>query len=84
MIKDGYNSLVNVESSSVWPSKLCWGPSIILKASAFTLLEIKDRILIAMRLDQLGITPLFPCVMCGKAYESSDHLLLTCEFASTC
>lgn len=68
---------------SKWPSRLCWGPNVLPKAGAFAWLEIKDKILIGMRLDRL-ITPLFSCIMCEKAFESTDHLLLGYEFAHHC
>lgn len=37
-----------------------------------------------MRLDRLGITVVFPCVLCGCSLESADHLFLHCPFASEC
>lgn len=83
-VKDGYASLANVNHRIYVPLKFCWGPHVLPKAGPFSWLAIKDRILTGTRLDRLGIINLFPCVMCGKTFESTNHLLPSCDFAQIC
>lgn len=57
-----------------WPSKIFWYIACLPKAGAFSWLTVQDIILIGMRLDRLGVTVVFPCVLCGPYLESSSHL----------
>lgn len=78
-----YNSLLKREPSANWPYHLYWNLSYLPKARAFIWLTLRDIILTGTRLDKMGITSLYKCVLCDKAFESSDHSLLHCEFAQT-
>ncbi|XP_057839760.2 uncharacterized protein LOC131049710 [Cryptomeria japonica] len=81
-VKEGYNFLsLNVKRDDL-PFKLFWHAACLPKVGAFSWLAIQDRILTGMRLDRLGITVVFPCVMCGGSLESVGHLFLHCPFAN--
>jgi len=82
-VKFGY-VLQNPQVKSDWPSFLCWSKWTLPKAGAFAWIAIHKRILTSDRLKSLGITSPSRCVLCGKAEETIDHLLLTCPFASNC
>ncbi|XP_059068564.1 uncharacterized protein LOC131859059 [Cryptomeria japonica] len=75
-VKDGYNSLMTVKDLSSWPYKLFWHPACLPKAGAFTWLAMQDRVLTGMRLDRMGLSVVFPCVLCNQKLESSSHLFL--------
>lgn len=64
-----------------WPFYLWWDVDCLPKVVGFVWLSIKDKILDGMRLDRLGVTSNFLCVLCEKFYENFDHLLLQCEFS---
>lgn len=83
-VKDGFNSLMPATVLSSWPYKLLWHPTCLPKARAFAWLAVQDRVLTGMRLDRMGLSVVFPCVLCKQKLESSSHLFLHCEFALGC
>ncbi|XP_059070479.1 uncharacterized protein LOC131860126 [Cryptomeria japonica] len=70
-----------MEEKKEWPLKLVWSSPVLPKVGVFTWLALKKRILTGERLSRLGFLGPFRCVMCKKADESLDHLLLQCEEA---
>lgn len=84
LVKEGYNYLSIGCRREDFPYKLFWHVSYLPKVGAFAWLAVQDRILTGMRLYRLGITVVFPCVMCRGSLESVDHLFLHCPFASQC
>ncbi|XP_059069835.1 uncharacterized protein LOC131859787 [Cryptomeria japonica] len=72
-----------MEERKEWPIKLMWSSPILPKAGVFTWLALKKCILTGERLHRLGFLGPFRCIMCKKAEESLDHLLLQCEEAQT-
>ncbi|XP_057823289.2 uncharacterized protein LOC131035575 [Cryptomeria japonica] len=81
LVKIGYNILDKMEERKEWPTKLMWSSPILPKAGVFACLALKKRILTGERLRRLGFLGPFRCIMCKKAEESLDHLLLQCEEA---
>lgn len=84
IVRDGYNSLMKDNDHPAWLYKLFWHSACLPKAGAFAWLAVQDRVLTGMRLDRLGITVAFTCVLCNKHLESSSHLFLHCDFAYQC
>lgn len=84
IVKDGYNFLMVAKDLSSWPYKLFWHSACLPKAGAFAWLALQDKVLTGMRLDRLGITVVFPCVLCNQTLESSSHLFLHCDYAYEC
>ncbi|XP_057833546.2 uncharacterized protein LOC131044273 [Cryptomeria japonica] len=82
-VKIGYIILDKLEERKEWPTKLMWSSPILPKVGVFTWLTLKKRILTGERLRRLGFLGSFRCIMCKKAEESLDHLLLQCEEAQT-
>ncbi|XP_057856996.2 uncharacterized protein LOC131066288 [Cryptomeria japonica] len=68
-VKEGYNYLSTGCSGEDLPFKLFWHVVCLPKVGAFAWLAVQNRILTGMRLDRLGITVVFPCVMCGGSLE---------------
>ncbi|XP_057815151.2 uncharacterized protein LOC131028820 [Cryptomeria japonica] len=84
-VKEGYNSLSRASSSSSsWPTNLFWHLAFLPKAGSFAWLAIQDKVITGMRLDRLGITAVFPCVIYGYCMETMDHIFLLCPFAWEC
>lgn len=83
-VKDGYKFLSTSYRGELWPFRIFWHIACLPKACAFAWLSVQDRVLTGMRLDRLGITIVFPCVLCGCSLESIDHLFFCCPFASKC
>lgn len=83
-VKDGYNSLMPAKDFSPWPFKLFWHSTCLPKAGTFSWLAIQDKVLTGMRLDRMGLSAIFPCVLCNKNLESSSHLFLHWDFAFGC
>lgn len=83
-VKDGSNSLMVAKDLSSWPCKFFWHSACLPKAGTFAWLAVRDRVCTGMRLDRLGITVVFPCVLCNKNLESSSHMFLHCDYAYEC
>ncbi|XP_057839274.1 uncharacterized protein LOC131049246 [Cryptomeria japonica] len=64
-----------------WETKVCWNNVCLPKARAFSWLAGNRRILSGDCLRKMGFVGPFRCVLCEKAEEDVDHLLLNCEFA---
>ncbi|XP_059070577.1 uncharacterized protein LOC131860212 [Cryptomeria japonica] len=64
-----------------WEAKVCWNNVCLLKAGAFSWLAGNRQILYGDRLRKMGFAGPFRCVLCEKAEEDVDHLLLNCDFS---
>lgn len=80
-VKVGITLLERDSMTKEWESKICWNNVCLLKAGAFAWLVGNKRILSGDRLKKMGFAGPFHCVLCEKAKEDVDHLLLNCDFA---
>ncbi|XP_059064684.1 uncharacterized protein LOC131069894 [Cryptomeria japonica] len=81
LVKVGITLLERDAKVKEWESKICWNNACLLKVGAFAWLAGNKRILSGDRLKKMGFAGPFRCVLCEKAEEDVDHLLLNCEFA---
>lgn len=81
-VKDGF-TIVNkdnmIGSDGIW--KRVWMPDILPKIAFFTWFAMHGKILTLDILQKKGICLTNRCIMCGKANETVDHLLLHCSVA---
>lgn len=80
-VKVGVSLLKSEDRMKEWEAKVCWNNVCLPKAGAFSWLAGNRRILFGDRLRKMGFAGPFRCVLCEKAEEDVDHLLLNCEFA---
>lgn len=67
-----------------WLVDLFWGKECLPKAGTFAWLAFRGRILTGERRKRLGFHGPSRCVMCEKAEETVDHLLLHCVIEASC
>lgn len=66
-----------------YPCKLLWGNKFLPKVEVFAWMEIQKWVLTKDKLATFGVQGPRRCVMCKKSEDSTDHLLLTCPYASS-
>ncbi|XP_057862518.2 uncharacterized protein LOC131070874 [Cryptomeria japonica] len=81
LVKVGITLLERDAKMKEWESKICWNNVCLPKAGAFAWLAGNKRILSGDRLKKMGFASPFHYVLCEKADEDVDHLLLNCDFA---
>lgn len=64
-----------IASENCWSFPV-WQAGVISKVAAFLWLALKAKVLTCDRLTRRGIRVLSCCYLCGKEYETLDHLLL--------
>ncbi|XP_059070572.1 uncharacterized protein LOC131860208 [Cryptomeria japonica] len=80
-VKVGISLLESDVKTKEWESEVCWNNVCLLKARAFAWLASNKWILSRDRLKKMGFVGPFRYVLCEKAEEDVDHLLLSCDFA---
>lgn len=84
--KEGYKHILNKKHTpcSNLPLSLCWDKRCLPKAGLFAWLAIQNRILTSETFKKFGYEGPSRCPLCEKAEESSNHLLVTCDYAHNC
>ena len=82
----GFFELQAVHSSSlsmaIWKS--VWSPHYLPKVKKFTWLILDNKVLTGDNMLKHGFNAPFWCCFCKLNFESTDHILIDCEFSKSC
>jgi len=84
--KKGYKILIKqqLRPKVEIPLRLCWDKNCLPKARMFAWMALQKKILTADRFTKMGYEGPSRCPLCEKEQETTNHILLDCQFSNKC